>query len=55
MKEYESTLTNISLQIFNYMLNDNEIICDISTGHNIYTYALMEAARFFITFKRFYG
>lgn len=52
-KEYISNITNISLRIFIHMLeNAEKIICDISTGHNIYTYALMEAARFFTTFRK---
>lgn len=53
-KEYKSSPVNISLQIFTYMLsnNDDEIIIDISTGYNLYTFALIEAARFFSTFNR---
>lgn len=52
-KEYKSSPVNISLQIFTYMLsnNDDEIIIDISTGYNLYTFALIEAARFFSTFN----
>ena len=52
-EKYISNVTNISLQLFIHMLKKaEEIICDISTGYNIYTYALMEAARFFATFKK---
>ncbi len=51
-KEYISKPVNISLQLFTYMLsNSDEIILDVSTGHNIYNLALIEAGRFFSTFN----
>ncbi|GIU72557.1 MAG: hypothetical protein KatS3mg003_2036 [Candidatus Nitrosocaldaceae archaeon] len=51
-KDYQSTPTNIAVQIFTDMLDKDRVLCDISTGHNIYTAAILEAARFYTSYKR---
>lgn len=59
--KYRSMPTDISFQIFTDMITvagepdkitDHKIIIDLSTGYNLYVVALMEAARYFITYSR---
>ncbi|MHA1371204.1 MAG: TM1812 family CRISPR-associated protein [Promethearchaeota archaeon] len=52
--EYNTSIETIITMMFLHILEDNpdEIYIDISTGHNIYPIALLEAARRYLTYKK---